>query len=311
MLKQHGRERQSKKSRKLSKKRFRKKSGKRISKSNRKKRTSEQTSGKIPKKLPIRLASIDFSFILKRNKHELSVIICASNEEDTIGPLIQNVRKLNPKEIIVIVNGSTDSTLQKCQQSDVQCYSFPELLGHDVGRAVGASKATGSVLLFLDGDMVLKAEEMFPFVARCYGDTDIVLNNVNPYYTNASMVDSVSLAKAFLNKVLRIPHLNYSSLTAVPHAMKKSAVDIIGIANLCVPPKAMAIAVLQGLSIDQVIGVNVIKKNKRRVYNSQKNNAVEKMILGDHIEAFQYIQSRLGERAYFPDHVRSRETIRG
>lgn len=277
---------------------------------------SDQNQSRMRKKRYVRKrrdsshqASVDYSFVLRKNQEELSVIVSVSNEEETIEELLKNVQKLQPKEIIVVENGSTDATLAKCLKYGVRCFSYSHPLGHDVGRAIGAQKATGSILLFIDGDMVLKQEEMLPFVADCYGSNDIVLNNINPFLNRKRRVDSVSIAKSFLNQILQLPELKYSSLTAVPHAIKKSAVELIGAENLCVPPKAMAIAVLQGLKVGHVVGVNVIKKNKIRPYNSYENNYVEQMILGDHVEAFQYIQQFVGKRGFFSDHIRRRDLL--
>lgn len=237
------------------------------------------------------------------------MIISVSNEEATIGALLSNVQKLYPKETIVIENGSTDKTVDICLKKGARCFSYPQPIGHDVGRAVGAKKATGDILLFLDGDIVFSPQELLPFIEACYGDVDIALNNINPFYTHSSMIDAVSMAKAFLNRLLLLSRLRYSSLTAIPHAMKRTAAEIIGFSNLAVPPKAQAIAALKGLAIEHVKGVDVFTRNKSHKYNSKSTNYVEEMILGDHLEAIEYVQSVVGQRAYFHDTIRVRKTI--
>jgi hypothetical protein len=247
--------------------------------------------------------------ILTQNRDYLSVIISVHNEQGTIGPLLSSIKCLQPKEIIVIENGSTDRTLDICLEHNVTCFSYPFRIGHDVGRAIGAREATGEILLFLDGDIIFQPGDLLPFVAACYQDTDIALNDVNPFYTKASMIDAVSLAKRFLNRILLLTSLKYSSLTAIPHAMTKRAAEMIGYANLAVPPKAQAIAALSGLTIKQVHPVNVFTTNKIRNSNSSSNNAVEQMILGDHIEAIQWVQEARGKRVYFEDMIRQRNMI--
>ncbi|MGD8191771.1 glycosyltransferase family 2 protein [Brevibacillus ginsengisoli] len=257
-------------------------------------------------RIAIPRASVDYTLIMQKNKEELSVIIASCHREEsaveqTIEQLLRNVQKIQPKEIIVVENSSTNTILTQCLKYGALCFSYGHLLGPDVGRAIGALKATGSILLFIDADMLLSPEEMLPFVAECYGSKDIVLNNMNPYRKRYVPIDSVRIAKSFLNRILRIPELKDSSLTEVPHAMKKSAVDLIGADNLCVPPKAMAIAVLRGLKIGHVAGVNVIKKNRIIPSNSSD---VEQMILGDHVEALYYIQQSVGNRGFFTDATR-------
>ncbi|GAA4707165.1 glycosyltransferase family 2 protein [Brevibacillus fulvus] len=246
---------------------------------------------------------------LRENQQHLSVIISVYNEEETIGALLKSVKKLNPKEIIVIENGSTDQTLDVCLDHGVKCISYPFRLGHDVGRAIGARESTGDVLLFLDGDIVFSSKDLAPFVAACYEGVDLALNDVNPFYTNTELLDYVSLAKAFLNKSLLHSELGYASLTAVPNAMRRSAVELIGYNNLAVPPKAQAMAAILGLSIRCVHFVNVFKPNKVRLYNSTENNRVEQMILGDHIEAIEWARSVKGDRVFFADHLRRREIL--
>ena len=46
------------------------------------------------------------------NGKQLSIIIPAQNEEATIKEVILEARKIEPKEIIVVINGSTDQQKQ-------------------------------------------------------------------------------------------------------------------------------------------------------------------------------------------------------
>ncbi|QQE72669.1 glycosyltransferase family 2 protein [Brevibacillus composti] len=240
------------------------------------------------------------------NKRHLSVIIPVQNEEKTIEKVLQQAERLHPKEILVIANGCQDQTPQLVARHRVIRYSYPFRLGHDVGRAIGAREATGDVLLFIDGDMVIPAEYLQLFVSACYRGTDISLNNVNPFLNQTAKIDAISMAKSYLNRMLLRPDLGFSSLTAVPHAMKRSAVSLLGYDSLMVPPLAQTIAILQGLRVEHPASVNVIRLNRKRSNNRLANNQVRDMILGDHLEAFQYLQEMKSERAFFPDQLRRR-----
>ena len=79
--------------------------------------------------------------------------------------------------------------------------------------------------------------------------------------------------------------LEANSLTAVPHAMTRQALESIGYANLSVPPRAQTLAIRQGLRIEAVQTVDVLSVNRRRKTNRGKDNPVAKLIIGDHIEA--------------------------
>jgi hypothetical protein len=85
----------------------------------------------------------------------LSVIIPAQNELRTIGKVIAELKYLEPWEIIVIVNGSTDRTGEAVRLCGATTITYAEPLGTDVGRAIGAYAATGDILLFVDGDFVI------------------------------------------------------------------------------------------------------------------------------------------------------------
>ncbi len=237
-----------------------------------------------------------------------SVIISAFNEEATLGPLLKQVQALQPLEIIVVENGSSDRTRSICTEHEVKGIFFNQRLGHDVGRAIGAREAAGDILLFLDGDIVFTAEELKPFILAC-SEADLVLNNIRPYLKSSAMIDYVSMAKAFLNRTLAMSRLKYSSLTAVPHAMTKEAVAKIGYEHLAVPPKAQAIAALSGLKIEHIQGPNVLQRNKQKANNIHTGNEVEALILGDHLEALAWAQSVLGPRLKLVDDLRRRDKL--
>lgn len=232
---------------------------------------------------------------VERESPSISVILTVQNGEETIHGVLREVKKLEPKEIIAVVNGSTDQTLLKCIKQGVQCICFTEKLGDDVGRGIGAQAANGDVLLFLDGDLVIPVEQLRPFIQACQNGIDIALNDLNPVFTHSKMIDPVSMAKAFLNHFLLHPHLQFSSLTTIPHALKKSAAQLIGYENLAIPPKAQALAVLKGLKIEQVDGTDVIHLNSRK-QSLRSNYAKSQLIIGDHIEAIHTIQSKIGIR---------------
>lgn len=246
--------------------------------------------------------------LLSQNQQSLSIIISVHNEESTIRQILDSSMQLKPKEIILVENGSTDRTLEICKEYPVRCFSYPNRLGHDVGRALGAKEATGEVLLFLDGDLLLEPSSLLPFVKRCYDGADIVMNNLDPFYKIAVTIDSVSMAKFYLNCLMSRQDLGFSSLTAVPHAMTKRVALAIGLENLAVPPKALAIALFQGMKVDKASTVDVFRTNKYRPYHRE----VGEMILGDHVEAIHWLQQRTSARVKFsdPHRIRSYSNLR-
>ncbi|WP_435170053.1 glycosyltransferase family 2 protein [Paenibacillus glycanilyticus] len=247
---------------------------------------------------------------MKRAPHPnpaVSVIIPVMNEKSTIGRVIREAAKVHPRtEVIVVANGSTDGSIAIARKMGARVLQFGKPLGHDVGRTIGALEAKGEVLLFIDGDMVISAANLRPFIyAVREKGVDAALNNYSGPVRKAK-VHSVVLAKHALNAVLQRPDLKGMSFTAVPHAISRRCLDTIGAEALSVPPLAHAMAVKQGLKVKAVHTVNVGKINKRRPERERKN-PLERLILGDHLEAIYWLLSCTDERGGFEDRLRKRE----
>ena len=89
---------------------------------------------------------------------KVSILIPAYNEEKNISKTIESVLKLNyPKnkiEIIVVDNESSDSTIKLAKKYGAKTHILfgkPPLVCQQ--RNLGAKRATGEYLLFLDHDM--------------------------------------------------------------------------------------------------------------------------------------------------------------
>lgn len=238
----------------------------------------------------------------------LSVIIPVMNERRTIRKVIQEAKKVHPNtEVIVVVNGSNDGTRRIVRQQRVKMLSFDEPLGHDVGRSVGAEMAKGQVLLFIDGDMVISHTQLRPFVQAVAKGVDVALNDYSGP-THKRLVHSVVLSKYVLNIMLSRPDLKGSSITAVPHAMSRRALEVIQPQNLSIPPLAHAMAIEEGLQVKAVHSVNVGRINPIRV--RQYKDPLESLIVGDHLETIDWLSQKLGARSSFSDLTRKREIVR-
>ncbi|MEC2746136.1 glycosyltransferase family 2 protein, partial [Bacillus cereus] len=147
------------------------------------------------------------------NGKQLSIIIPAQNEETTIKEVILEARKIEPKEIIVVINGSTDQTEAIAKQLGATVIVYEERLGHDVGRAIGAQEATGDILLFIDADFAIPAKDLHPLTQAVTDGVDIALNDLNlnlrfPLYI-------VNLYKYMLNIACNRKDLGVGSTIAV------------------------------------------------------------------------------------------------
>jgi glycosyltransferase involved in cell wall biosynthesis len=239
-----------------------------------------------------------------------AAIVSVRNEENTIAEVIHELKQLPLEEIIVVINGSTDGSYHVVSRIDgVVIVQFPEPLGHDVGRAVGARVAKSDILLFVDGDIPISAGKLAPFLGAVHRGADLALNDITPLLGPFSRWDDVSRVKAFLNRSLGRADLGAASMTAVPHAISRRALETIGARTLVVPPKAQAVAMRSGLRVELCRGVDVVNRNKRRESNEGRDNLVARMIVGDHIEALREAMNSGGTRLGMVDSVRRRDTI--
>lgn len=82
-----------------------------------------------------------------------SIIIPVYNEGQTIGNLVSDIKSRYPHfDIIVIDDGSTDSTADTAQRAGAIVYSHPYNIGNGAAIKSGIRVATGDILVFLDGD---------------------------------------------------------------------------------------------------------------------------------------------------------------
>ena len=251
----------------------------------------------------------------KRDKSmKVSVVIPVHNEASTLSKVLAEVKKLEPYEIIIVDNGSTDGTKEIALQHHCRVIYYNHSLGNDVGRAIGAREAKGEIVLFLDGDIVMKSEELYPFIKGIQQGHQIVLNNltwsvylkVRPHYT--------TVGKYMLNRYLNKKEFVVGSLIAIPHAISREVIEKLGWWNLADPALFQAMAMSRGVDISDMASVDVIYTNKvRPVHTGTSPDSpypkATSRIMGDHLRALQYITETYGKRGGFSEGNRDREFI--
>lgn len=238
----------------------------------------------------------------------LSVVIPAQNEAKTLPFVIQQARKIEPIEIIVVVNGSTDDTAALAKANGATTIEINERLGNDVGRAIGAKVATGDILLFIDGDFPIPPVDLFPFAKAVSSGVDLALNNLDYYLDLRFPLNIVTAFKYAVNLAYNHKELGVGSMVAVPHALSRKALQSIGWDSLLSPVVAQGKIMLNPeLNAKNVHLVEVDKLNKIRpdehFSKTGYAKAVER-IIGDHIEAISYLIQSTSERGLFLDDER-------
>lgn len=94
-------------------------------------------------------------------RKDVSIIIPAYNEAETIKDVIERIRKIDSDlEIIVVNDGSTDQTGDIARETGVIVYSHPYNMGNGASIKSGIRIASGDILVFIDGDGQHKPEDI-------------------------------------------------------------------------------------------------------------------------------------------------------
>jgi glycosyltransferase involved in cell wall biosynthesis len=102
---------------------------------------------------------------MSQNKNTISVVIPAYNEANAIGQVITGLRKLSITiEIIVVDDGSTDSTKQKATESGAQVISHGKNYGYGASLKTGIMNSNNNIIALIDGDAQHNPEDLLAMI---------------------------------------------------------------------------------------------------------------------------------------------------
>jgi mycofactocin system glycosyltransferase len=138
----------------------------------------------------------------------VTVVIPVKNRPGEIRDCLDSLKVLNyPKEkmeIIVVDDGSTDSTGDIIASYNVKLISLPKSKGASACRNIGVKEAKGEIIAFLDSDCTVSPgwiKELLPYFA--FEGVGAVGGFVNSYY-NSSCLDKYEAACSSLNMGKRV-----------------------------------------------------------------------------------------------------------
>jgi glycosyltransferase involved in cell wall biosynthesis len=113
---------------------------------------------------------------MSEQSQTLSIILPAKNEAPALPELLTCLRSLNPQaELIVIDDGSTDDTASVAEEHGASVIRHPYPMGNGAAIKSGARKATGSVLVFMDGDGQHDPNDIRTLLEKLHSGYDMVV----------------------------------------------------------------------------------------------------------------------------------------
>lgn len=133
----------------------------------------------------------------KEEKLRISVIIPAYHEGNGIGIVVSNIRAVMEKmgssfEIIVVDDGSKDSTADNASKAGARVLQHPYNIGNGAAIKTGIRHARGSILVTIDADGQHNPEDI-PLLVNRIGVYDMVVGSRNNASDTAAHRDLANL----------------------------------------------------------------------------------------------------------------------
>lgn len=195
-------------------------------------------------------------------KTDVSVIIPAYNEAETIRDVILKVKEIDPEfEIIVVNDGSKDQTGELAREAGAIVYSHPYNIGNGASIKSGIRIASGDILVFIDGDGQHDPNDIARML-QYFPEYDMVVGA-------RSKTSQVSLFRGFGNRALNwlagyVAKFRVHDLTSGFRAVKAEIAQslLYLLPNTYSYPTTMTLGVLRNGKSLKYLPINAEKRKK-------------------------------------------------
>lgn len=196
----------------------------------------------------------------------MSFVIPAYNEEffieDTLGTLDNVVKDGKLKyEIVVVDDGSQDATLMRAlryakRNGHVKVIHYENNAGKGHAIKTGFMKASGDIVVFLDGDMEIDMNTISKFIESLQHADIVIASKWHPDSFVSMSMSRKFMSRTFNLMVRLLTGVNIKDTQAGLKAMKKSAADNIfprlAVKRYAFDVELLAVSRLYGLKIAEM-----------------------------------------------------------
>ncbi len=238
-----------------------------------------------------------------------AAVVYAEENGDALASVLKQLDRLPLDEIVIVLGNASEPLLQTARShSRATVVHLPEDVHPDIGRALGAKLAGADIVLAVDGLQPVSADKLARLLWAADGRLDVALNDRSPFLGTFRRRNELDRFHEFLNTTLNRPDLRMNTLASLPFALSRRALKTIGAAELSVPAKAHAKALLKGLAVGTAVSVHWRPALAAKGLPGREEI---RLAAGDLAEAWQEAMSLRGARLHFPDGIRNRNAAGG
>ena len=136
---------------------------------------------------------------VKREPMNLTIVMPARNEAASLDNLLPEILRHQPTaEILVVNDGSTDSTADICQKHGIAVITHPYSMGNGAAIKSGARAARGDITVFMDADGQHRPEDIARLLQKLEEGYEMV---VGARKNSSQASFSKGIANRFYNKL--------------------------------------------------------------------------------------------------------------